>query len=55
LVNHLINLIYLKKLGRINYQVMTQMTTKSMVKLTIEALVKWTNRSKVQSMPQEGE
>jgi len=52
---HLINLIYFDKLGWIDYQIMTQMTTKSTVKLMIKSLVKWTNKSKAQLTVQEGE
>ena len=44
---HLINLIYLNKLGRIDYQVMTQMTTKSKVELAIKSTVKKTNKSQI--------
>jgi len=54
-VSHFNEFIYLNELSRINYQVMTQTTTKSTDKLTTKSTFKYTSKSKAQSTAQEGE
>ena len=50
---HLINLIYLNKLGRVDYEVMTQTTTKSTVKSTIKSSINWPNKLKAKQEPKK--